>query len=313
MEPKDRVLAAIRHERTDRTPKGEIFIDDTVVQSSLGCEKVAFEERKEFVRLLGLDLICRSPFFPPQSEKTTLPKPSEADWDDLKDWSSQTDRFIFINLDGMMGWGMKLFGFRKWMVDLSRRSPYLSDYIRAVETLNLELAVQARDLGAMGVLIADDLGYQHGLMFSPELLQLYFFPSLARQTETLINLGLPVFFHSDGNLNGILADLAGMNLAGLHGLEDAAGMDLRSIKQQYGSRLCLWGNLDPGHLVFPRSREEIARQVDSILKAAGRDGGFIFGTNSGLFKGVRPENLRTIYEILASSEVHKALSKYPKE
>jgi uroporphyrinogen decarboxylase len=297
MEPKDRVLAAIRHERADRTPRGEIFIDDTVVQSSLGCEKVTFEERREFVRLLGLDLVCRSPFFPPLSG-TALPKPSEADWDDLKDWGSRTNRFIFILLDGMIGWGMKLFGFRKWMVDLSRRSSYLSDFIRAVEALNLELAIQARDLGAKGVLIADDLGYQRGLMFSPELLQLYFFPSLARQAETLMNLGLPVFFHSDGNLNGILADLAGMNLAGLQGLEDAAGMDLSFIKQHYGSCFCLWGNLDPGHLVFSRSREEIARQVDSILKAAGQDGGFIFGTNSGLFKGVRPENLRTVYEIL---------------
>jgi uroporphyrinogen decarboxylase len=298
MEPKDRIFAAIRHERTDRTPRGEIFIDDTVVQSSLGCEKVAFEERREFVRLLGLDLVCRSPFFPPQSTGTALPKPSEADWGDLEDWGSRADRFIFVILDGVIGWGMKLFGFRKFMVDLSRRSSYLSDYINAIEAHNLEMAIQARDLGAMGVLLADDLGYQRGLMFNPELLHLYFFPSLARQAETLMTLGLPVFFHSDGNLNGILADLAGMNLAGLHGLEDAAGMDLSFIKQHYGSCLCLWGNLAPGHLVFPRSREEIARQVDSILKAAGQEGGFIFGTNSGLFKGVRPENLRTVYEIL---------------
>jgi uroporphyrinogen decarboxylase len=184
------------------------------------------------------------------------------------------------------------------MVDLSRRSSYLPDFIRAVEALNLELAIQAQDLGAMGVLLADDLGYQRGLMFNPDLLQLHFFPFLARQAESLMTQGMPVFFHSDGNLNGILADLAGMNLAGLHGLEDAAGMDLGFIKQHYGSQLCLWGNLDPGHLVFPRSREEIAIQVDSILKAAGREGGFIFGTNSGLFKGVRLENLRTLYEIL---------------
>jgi uroporphyrinogen decarboxylase len=298
VEPKGRVFAAIGHERTDRTPRGEIFIDDTVIQSLLGCEQVSFEERREFVQLLGLDLVCQAPFFSQQLAGTTLPKPPEADWDDLEDWSSRTDRFIFIILDGVIGWGMKLFGFRKFMVDLFRRSSYLSDYIRAVEALNLKLALQARDLGAMGVLLADDLGYQRGILFNPELLQLYFFPSLARQAETLTSLDLPVFFHSDGNLNGILADLAGLNLAGLHGLEGTAGMDLSFIKQQYGSFLCLWGNLDPGHLVFPRSREEIAWQVDSIFKAAGQEGGFIFGTSSGLFKGVRPENLRTVYEIL---------------
>ena len=298
MEPKDRVFAAIRHEIGDRTPRGEIFIDDTVVQSLLGCGQVAFEERMEFVRFLGLDLVCQAPFFPPQSVRTALPKPVEARWGDLEAWSSRTDRFVFITLDGAMGWGMRLFGFQEFMVALFKGSTYLSECISAVETLNLELARQARDCGAMGVLLADDLGYQRGLMYNPELLRFYLFPSLVRQTETLTAMGLPVFFHSDGNLNEILPDLAEMSFTGLHSLEGAAGMDLAFVKRRHGSSLCLWGNLDPDYLVLPRSPEEVSRQVESILKTAGQEGGFIFGTSSGLFKGVRSENLRTVYETL---------------
>jgi uroporphyrinogen decarboxylase len=255
----------------------------------------------EFVRLLGLDLVCQAPLFPPQSVRRALPKPAEAGWGDLEAWSSRADRFIFITLDGAMGWGMRLFGFQEFMVALFKGSLYLSDCVNAVEALNLELARQARDCGAMGVLLADDLGYQRGLMYNPELLRLHLFPSLVRQTETLVTLGLPVFFHSDGNLNEILPDLAKMGFTGLHGLEGAAGMDLAFVKRHYGSSLCLWGNLDPDYLALPRSPEEIAIQVESILKTADQEGGFIFGTSSGLFKGVRSENLRTIYETLDRS------------
>ena len=33
MKPRDRVLAAIKHKKPDRTPRGEIYIDDAVVRS----------------------------------------------------------------------------------------------------------------------------------------------------------------------------------------------------------------------------------------------------------------------------------------
>ena len=59
MNSRERIFAAIRHEKTDRIPRGEIFIDDAVVSSFLNCAEVGFDERWEFVRSLGLDLVCK--------------------------------------------------------------------------------------------------------------------------------------------------------------------------------------------------------------------------------------------------------------
>lgn len=301
MQSKERIWAAIRHEKADRIPRGEIVVDDAVVRSFLGCTQVGFAERFEFVQSIGLDLFCQGPAFPGQPAGDVLPQPAQAGWGDLDDWVSRTDRFIFITLDGVFGWGTRLWGFQRFAVSLMRGSSDLTVFIRAVEELNLELAQRAQDRGVMGVLFADDLAYQRGLMAGPERLRRYILPSLARQTEALTALGLPVFFHSDGNLNDILEDLADIGLTGLQGLEAAAGMDLGLIKERYGARLCLWGNLDPACLVLPHSREEIAGQIDSILKVASQAGGFIFGTSSGLFKGVKPENMQWVYETLESS------------
>jgi uroporphyrinogen decarboxylase len=298
MVSKDRVAAAIRHRQVDRPPWGEIVIDDGVVRSFLGCRQVSFEERKELVCSLGLDLICLAPEFPEQSEGMFLPQADLAGWGDLEDWARKTDRFPFIILDGAFGWGMRLHGFEQFMVALVRDASALGSLIGDVERLNMGLARQARDRGAMGVLLAEDVAYQRGLMIGPELFRRCFLPSLARQTDALKALGLSVFFHSDGNIDKILPDLAAIGLDGWQCLESAAGMDMGRIKERYGERLCLWGNLDPVHLLTPSPPEEIASRVVAICREAGRTGGFIFGTSSGLMKGILPENLRAVRDCL---------------
>ena len=299
MNSRERVIATVRHEKTDRVPRGEILIDDSVVESFLQRRGVAFEQRLDFVTALGLDLICLTPSFSFQSEAAALPEPSQADWRDLDNWVSRTDRFVFVMVDGIFGWGVRLWGFQKFMVTLARQDSSLTDFFRAVEALNRALVRQAKDRGAMGVLLADDIAYQQGLIINPELLRRHILPSIARQVRSFKEaMVLPVFFHSDGNLNDIMDDLAETGLDGLQCIESAAGMDLAVVKECYGDRLCLWGNLDPTYLTSSRTHGEVFQHVRSIIRAAGNEGGFIFGTSSGLFRGVKPENLAWVFEAL---------------
>ncbi len=298
MKPKDRIRAAIHHEKTDRVPWGEIVIDDSVVRSFLQCNQVTFSERLEFVKSLGLDLVCMSPTIPPVPGPPALPKADQAHWGDLGDWAKTSDRFIFVLLDGAFEQGIRLYGLQKFLVSLMRGTPEIVSFIKAVEACNLELARQALDRGAMAVLLADDIAYERGLMANPGVLRSCIIPSLLRQVETINALGLPVFFHSDGNLMQILPDLVSTGIAGLQSLEATAGMNLALVKEAYGLRLCLWGNLDAACLTFPYTREKVVEQINGVLTAVGKSNGFIFGTSSGLYKGIRPENLRWIREAL---------------
>jgi len=305
---KDRVLTTIEHRKVDRPPWGEIVLDDTVVGAFLGCEKVSFGERWEFVQALGLDLVCQAPDFRVRAGDAVLPAAHHAEWGDMDHWVRLTDRFVFVILDGVFGWGIRVFGFQRFMVELFRVSSDLETFITEVEGLNLALARNARDLGAEGVLIADDVAHQRGLMLSPDLFRHALLPSLERQAQAVKALGIRVFFHSDGNINGILGDLAKAGFDGWQGLEAAAGMDLGLIKGDYGARVCLWGNMDPVHLQTPCSPEEIASRVEAICRAAVQGSGFIFGSSSGLVQGTRPENLRAISDRLTIIGVSSKLS-----
>ncbi len=302
MDSRERIRLAIGHREADRIPTGEIIIVDELVRACLGAERIGFPERKEFVNRLGIDAICESPQWRPSP--SPLPDPGAVRWKDLDSWATHTDRFIFVILDGVFGWGMKLLGFEQFLTSSLRRSTDLIELLEQVEQLNIDLAKRAVEAGATGVLIADDIAYRRGTMVDPGLLRELFFPSLGRQLDAIASTRTPVFFHSDGNLNAVVDDLVGIGFQGLHCLDPEAGMDLTQLKARYGKKICLWGNLDPKSLFLAQDGEALKRKVNNIFSVAAPGGGFIFGTTSGLVDGMRPENIEAVYRVARSQGRH---------
>ncbi len=294
MDHKMRVELAIRHLPVDQIPCAELVIDDAVVQGLCGEKVIKFEHRLEFVRTMGLDAVCLHPEFCLQPD--SIPLAQDAVFADLEQWA-KTDCFIFALLDGPIGWGVKLLGFNQLMAKLARRHPDILMLMKDIERLNINIMEKLRHSGVNGVIIADDIAFNQGVIVRPDILRQTLFPALARQVESAKAFDLPVFFHADGNLMLVMEDIVEAGFDGLQCIESVAGMDIELIKRQYGQKLCLWGNLDPAELVMERSSSHLQNKVNNIINATGgHDGGLIFGTSSGLFEGIRLENLKHVYE-----------------
>lgn len=298
LDSKSLVASTIRRQVTDRIPVGELCLDDTLVAAFTGTSRVGFLHRRQLADRLGLDLICLAADYGPLTAQGGLPADDTVRWNAIESWAAQTDLFIFVLLDGGFAWGVKTWGFQQLVIKVMRRSSEVAQLLRQVEMLNQRLIRRAADLGADGVVIGDDIAYQRGLFLPPDRMKELFLPSLARQTEACHCAGLPVFFHSDGDLGAILKDIAGSGFDGLQGIESASGMDLAAVKADYGHRLCLWGNLDPVCLVEELSAEAIDARVEAVLASGARDGGLIFGTSSGLFSGMRPRSIERAYQVV---------------
>ena len=96
----------------------------------------------------------------------------------------------------------------------------------------------------------------------------------------------------------------------------AAGMDFRKIKERYGQDLCLMGNIDPSLLTEQGNQSDIEKRyerlrwaVTDLIAATGGDGGFIFGTCSGLHGGMLPELVQFMYQLV--SELDPAVQVMP--
>ncbi|MDF2571483.1 MAG: hemE 10 [Sporomusa sp.] len=295
MEHRIRVERAIKHLPVDQVPCAELVITDKLVQTMFGGQEVTeFRHRLEFVRSMGLDAVCLHPSCNLQSG--SIPSAQDIVFNDLNKWVN-TDLFTFAVLDGPVGWGGRLLGFEQMMLQLVRRDPLYGELVAAIETLNKDMMDSLADTGVNGIIIADDIAFNQGVFVRPAALRQTLFPSLARQVIHAQRLGLPVFFHSDGNLTLVLDDIATAGFDGLQCIEALSGMDIAEVKKQYGHKLCLWGNLDPAELIEPLSLEKLEHTVNHIVAGSNGNSGLIFGTSSGLFENMRLESVKAIYEI----------------
>ena len=116
------------------------------------------------------------------------------------------------------------------MLAVGREEETPGQIFRRAGEVNADLARRAVDLGAQAILLADDIAHSRGLFFPPAFLETCYFPSLCTFLESVSDLGVPVFFHSDGDLRQILPLIVEAGFHGLHCLEQSAGMDLAQVE-----------------------------------------------------------------------------------
>lgn len=286
------VQTLLRSGLTDYIPKGELCINEGVFCGQSGCSCPGFEERLAFIQSLRLDIISLSPLYPTGLKR--LPEVKEYQWPDVHRWVNDTSLFTFALLDGAFEWGMRILGLHEFCVMLRRSTLSLQELTNRVETLNQSLVERLADQGINGIILADDIAYQQGLFASPQILRDTFIPSLARQAERIIDLDLPVFYHSDGNYMAVIEDIVAAGFNGLQCLEKSAGMDLHKIRAQFGKDLCLWGHLEVEG-IMQANNPTVYNEILASTRNAASGGRFIMGTTSGLFEGLDIKALQAIY------------------
>lgn len=282
---REKVKRLINTGEAEEILKGELVIEDRVVQKFLDCEHVGFEERKSFVDSLGIDIITVSP-------------DQNAQFTDLRKWVTQTGCFTFAILDGAFERGMQMQGMEKFFHLLKDSPTVLQEWIQAVEKLNLNLVQRLEAEGVDGIILADDIAYAGGLMVHPQSLRDYFIPSLARQVEQIKRSGLPVFYHSDGNYRAVVEDILQTGFDGLHCIDRKSGMDISALQKEVGERICFWGHLDVQDLEEVVQEPGALEEKAKLIKKLASGHRFLLGTSSGLFEGMNIQGLRGLYQKL---------------
>ncbi len=304
---RERIAKTLRGEPTDRIPRGEFFISEGFVQAFLANEHA--EDRPvpqglppaaRVVHALDLDIASVS--FSEGWGAIKQPDPDRA-LESLMQWRAGSDRFLFAVIDGPFSHAIQARGFNE-LLHAVRGAPHVARdlFQRGAEETRV-VAQAARDAGAEGVVLGEDIAYGRSTYIRPSELRDLYFPALHAAAHEIRALGLAVVFHSEGNLNEILPDLRDCELDGLQGLEPESGMQLGEVRARVGSALTLWGNLGFDFLSASHSEEEIRAAVAQRITAmtgAGERSRFIFGACGGLVQGLCVETVKRIYAALDS-------------
>jgi len=139
--------------------------------------------------------------------------------------------------------------------------------------------------GLDGFALCADYCFNQGPFLSPAQFGEFVTPYLARLTKAYRDAGFYVIKHTDGNIMPILDQLVQTDPHALHSLDPQGGVDIAEIKQLYGNRVCLIGNVHCGKLDTgtPDDAREAARYA---LRHGMPGGGYIFSTSNCVYTGM---------------------------
>ena len=176
--------------------------------------------------------------------------------------------------------------------------PQLIDRYMEVTTEGIIPVLRAQlDLGVDGICGANDWCYNKGPMMSPRMFRRFLAPHLKRIVDECHRHDVPFVKHLDGNTKlhlPILVDEVGIDA--YHSIEPSAGMDIGWVKQEFGDRLTVIGNIDCGDVMVNGTPEMIREQVREIIRVASPGGGHIFATSNAMTDSTPLENMWAMFQ-----------------
>jgi uroporphyrinogen decarboxylase len=191
----------------------------------------------------------------------------------------------------------------RFVLWMRRDQGFVRRVIEDVTKFNIGIIRRIAEIGVDLIISGGDYCDAKGPMVPTDFFREVIFPSLKRQVDAAHRAGIRFIKHTDGNVDRLLGDFA-KTVDGLHSLDPSAGVDIGSVKEKYGDKLILIGNISVDNLAR-RTGAEVVDEVKSCIRKASPGGGHILSSSNSWAAGVKLENC------FAMVEAARAYGMYP--
>ncbi|WP_273325878.1 uroporphyrinogen decarboxylase family protein [Vallitalea guaymasensis] len=214
----------------------------------------------------------------------------------IKRFAEETDLFVFAQIGGPISMINEMLGMEDYMIYTmtnTKEIRILAEKIMEYEIAKAKLFI---DNGANAILIADDMAYNTSTFLPLHIMDEVAFPYYKIAVEEIKkHKDVPVFLHTDGNINNVLGKITDCGFDGLQSLQPSAGMEIEQVKKDFGKDLCLMGNIDLDYVMTFGSVQEVEETIKRTIDIAASGGGFILSTCNILVDVIPPENALAMY------------------
>jgi len=332
MHGKERILRALAREVPDAVPTFEWFIDAAVGRALTGSDapldiverldldgvNIRPDYRKEFLddktlvdewqirrQLTGdcLPALLSSPIADvTQHRGYAFPEPAAAGrFATLENALARFGdrRAVILNLRDGFSDMRDLLGYEESLMALLLEPQAFEELLERVVQYNLALAAVARQrYGVEVVATTDDVANATGLLMRPDTYFERIAPHFRRVVQGYKELGYRCIKHCDGKIDAVVDFWIESGIDALDPIDPGAGYVMAEMKQKYGNRICLKGNVDCTGALCSGTPEEVVEEVRRCLRGGGPGGGFILSSSNTIHRGVRPENYRAMLQAL---------------
>ena len=179
-------------------------------------------------------------------------------------------------------------------------NPAFAAYL--LERITDNVVFAARKLAEAGVDClgtGDDVGMQDRLMMSPQTWRQWLKPCWRRvfRAAREVNPDIQIWYHSDGNISGIIPDLMEIGLDILNPVQPEC-MDQAQLKNQYGDRLAFWGCIGTQTTMPFGTPDEVRATIKELIDTIGAGGGLLLAPTHVLEPDVPWENVVAMFEAI---------------
>ncbi|MCL2665851.1 MAG: hypothetical protein FWE82_09565 [Defluviitaleaceae bacterium] len=319
MTPKERVKAALRLEKPDRTPFMEWWFDNEIGKGILGKENYTREEIAEAMCMDGIGTYHGTDAYTEKLISSSgrefegrglltdrsclnmikLPNPHDPSlYDNIKRKVEQVGErfFIFTGMSTGIDYLMRGMGLDNFSYALYDDIKLIEDILDIYSDWAAESALEISKTGVDAIWCPDDFAFTTSLMFSTEIFREIMKP---RMKKVIGNTHLPKLFHCDGNIEPVIGDLIEIGFNGLHPIDPTA-MDIEKIKNKWGDKICLVGNIDLSYTLVRGTPDEVKAEVTERIKKIGYNGGYILSSANSITEYCPTENILAMRDALIS-------------
>jgi len=185
-------------------------------------------------------------------------------------------------------------GSADFLMDYLLQAEFVHELMRFVTDAARARIEAFAEIGTEVMILSDDIGHKDGTFMSPTHYREFVAPYHRELVDLGHELGMKMILHSDGKLWAVLDEVVACRFDGLNPLEPEAEMDLAAVKEAYGDRLCLIGNLSIVNLLRTGTPAEVDEAVHRAIEDAGGGGGYVVCDSNIITADVNVENYITM-------------------
>ncbi len=210
--------------------------------------------------------------------------------------NKEYDRAIIGIINGPFTISLMEMGLENISLALYDDEALLGDMMDEVNKFLIPAAKNMIRAGVDAVLIAEDLAHAGGTFFRPEMMKKVLFPRLKDTVKAITEEDSYAILHTCGNVTEIFEAIVNLGVHAVNPVQASAGMDIISIKEKYGDKITLIGNLDSSTLLPYGSKEEIEAEVSKLMRYVAKGGRYIFCSDSDLRDDIPLTNMFAMFE-----------------
>ncbi len=186
-----------------------------------------------------------------------------------------------------------MLGTEKLLMELAFASNTLFRLRDMIHTFFMEELKLWCDTNADGISFMDDWGTQKSLIISPESWRKIFKPLYKDYCDLIRSSGKYIFFHSDGFIEPIYADLIQIGINAVN--SQLFCMNIEELGSRYRGKISFWGEIDRQHILPFGTVKEVEDAVQKVKDSLWiPEGGVIAQCEFGIRDPV--ENVRAVFD-----------------